>query len=179
MKLLSFFLMILFISGCANSSREERLAEEKYWEYVEEYTAALKQPTPSIISSGAIFNFVYLNSKAEIIRTVTAKLTNEKVRSCSMENALKMEILVEQPERKPIFAESTEIAAYSVLGGSFHFSLRANICDGGMDVHGTVDEFGFAGEEVISSWPCPDIEKCPEPISNLVVGAPVQPNNLL
>jgi hypothetical protein len=179
MKLLSFFLLILYISGCTSTSREERLAENKYWKYVEEYTTALKQPTPSIISSGAIFNFVYLNSNDEIIRTITVKLTDEVAHSCSMEKALKMEILSEQPERKPIFSESTEIAAYSVLGGSLHFALRANICDGGMDVHGTVNEFGFVGEEVVSNWFCPEIEKCSKPVHNLVIGTPVKPNKPL
>ena len=179
MKSLSFFLLILYISGCTSSSREESLAEDIYWKYVEEYTTALKQPTPSIISSGAIFNFVYLNSKDEIIRTITVRVTNEVVHSCSMEKALKMEILSEQPERKPIFPESTEVAAYSVLGGSLHFALRANICDGGMDVHGAVNELGFVGEEIISNWFCPEIEKCAKPVHNLVVGSPVKPNKSL
>lgn len=175
MKLLSLFTLIIFISGCSNISEEEHLAEEKYWKYLEDYTTAIKKPTPRIINAGAVFNFAYLNSKKEIIRTITVRLTNEKVRTCSMENALKMEILSEQPDRKPIFPESTEIAAYSVLGSSFHFALRANICDGGMDVHGTVDELGFVGEEVVAGWFCPEKGSCPEPVYNFVLGTPVKP----
>jgi len=149
------------------------------WEYVKDVTNAMKTPTPSTIRDGSVWNFVYLNSEKEIIRTLTVRFTNEPVKTCSAEYALKMEILSEAPNRKPAFSESSNVAAYSVLGSRFHFALEAPVCDGAMDVFGTVDEFGFVGEEVISSWPCPDTEKCPESISNLVVGAPVKPNNLL
>jgi len=179
MKLISLLTLFFFISGCTSTSDKERIAEDEYWEYVKEVTVAMKKPTPSSVEAGAIWNFIYLNSDKEIIRTLTVRLTNEEIRMCSPKSALKMEILSESVDGKPKSHVPTTIAAYSVLGSRFHFALDAMVCDGSRDVYGNVDELGFIGEESISNWFCPEIEKCPGPIYNMVVGAPVKPNKPL
>ncbi|TRX55156.1 hypothetical protein [Thalassomonas sp. M1454] len=178
MKLLNVFLSILIstvLIGCTTKHEQATVDEKKAWdEHVKKYKKHLEIPAPNIWSKDSLWSFVYVDANDEIVRRVHVRITNEPVRACVSGDWYILQILSEAPTRRPISPNTKDIAAYSIEGSNLSFMLRANVCDGGMDVLGTVSESGFVGKEDLSPWPCLDDCLTEMPAFNRVYGVPVK-----
>lgn len=127
-------LTVIFICFLFSACSSKKIHPYQVWSSLE---------TPKVFGENKLWSFVMLDKEENIKQRFILKFTDVVVDTCASGEWKKIEIVNKFPEKHIGYLDQP---AYSLKGAALTIDLASNVCDGGYELQGQIQEIGVFGE---------------------------------